>query len=383
MRKLVRLQKDLDVSYNSFITEFLDPEYVYIPVKSNYTKLVKIGDRVLMGQIILENNLNKITSPISGVVVGVDKKNVDGYMSPVIVIQNDYKETEKKKNKAKTKYTKDNIINTLYDFYFKYVASVLESKNIKTLVISSIEDEPYVMTSPFVLKKYTKEILEMADILSKTFDIKKTIVTIESSHTKVIETFLSKKGTYPNISMELIEGKYLLGKEFFLLEHLGINESNTLCLDVKSVYKMYNSIKNNRYNHETFLTVAGPSLQKSQVIKVKEGTSLEELINRKIKIKNNDSIFVLNGLMMGSECKKENTIISPGTNGIIVIPNKEEKTYQCINCGLCYKLCPVKVNPKKVMDKKRLSRNCIDCGLCSYLCPSNINLRKFLRGEYE
>lgn len=384
MRKLIKLQKDNNIAYNSTITEFLDPEFVYIPIKNNYQKLVKPSDRVLMGQIVLENNLNKVISPVSGVVVGIEKKNVDGIIQPVLVIQNDYKELEKRKTKTKvTKYNPDSIINTLYDFHFKYIASVLESKRIRNLVISSVEDEPYILTEAFILKKYTKEVLEIADILSSTFNIHNTMTVIESKNTKVIETFLSKIGTYPDVTLNLVEDKYLLGKEFFLLEHLGLNESDTLFIDVKTAYKMYNAIKNNKHTYESFITVAGSSLQKSMVLKVKEGTSVEEIINRKIKIKNKDSLYVLNGLMTGQECDITNTIIGPNTKGVIVIPNEKVEQYPCIRCGLCYKMCPVKVNPKKVMDTKRISRNCIDCGLCTYLCPSNINLRKFLRGEHE
>ena len=45
----------------------------------------------------------------------------------------------------------------------------------------------------------------------------------------------------------------------------------------------------------------------------------------------------------------------------------EEK---CINCGLCYRVCPIGINPLKKNNK------CIKCGLCNYVCPSKINCLK-------
>ena len=81
-------------------------------------------------------------------------------------------------------------------------------------------------------------------------------------------------------------------------------------------------------------------------------------------------------------------IVMPNTNIIvysvlIIIPKEEQKSYPCNRCGLCYKVCPVRVNPKKVMDSKKVSKNCIDCGICSYICPCHINLRKYFWGEHE
>ena len=87
--------------------------------------------------------------------------------------------------------------------------------------------------------------------------------------------------------------------------------------------------------------------------------------------------------MTGNACDISETVVTKNTLGLVIVPKKEEVTHKCINCGLCFKVCPVKVNPKKVMDSHKISNNCFDCGLCSYICPSHINLRRFLRGEYE
>ena len=43
---------------------------------------------------------------------------------------------------------------------------------------------------------------------------------------------------------------------------------------------------------------------------------------------------------------------------------------KCLNCGLCYRVCPLGINPLKKNSK------CIKCGLCNYVCPSNINCLK-------
>lgn len=384
MRKLIKLKKDYNIIFDNSIVDFLNPDYVYLPIKDNYDVLVKPNDAVLKGQIILENNLNKNISPISGIVGQNSICYCDGQKVNALLIQNDFKEKEKLYNRKKlTNYKKDVIISKLYDFYFKYIANILETKKINNLIINGIEDEPYIENNPYILKKYNKEILEMADIFSNSFEIPNTMITIKSSNTRIIEAYLSKIGTYPNITIKLVDDKYLLGTPFFLMEYLSLTEDDTLIIDARTFISIYKGLKYNKDTTETYITISGDAIEKSKVIKVKIGTLLKDVVENYIKIVDKDCIYILNGLMRGYECNISNTIISKNTLGLIINHKEEINESKCNLCGLCYKICPVKVNPKKVMDTNRKSENCIDCGLCSYICPCHINLRKYLRGENE
>ena len=382
MRKLIKLEKD-NILFNQNITEFLSSEEIYMPIKSNYQLLVKKGDYVLKGQIIMENNLNKVVSPVSGYIGDILTKNVDDVFMKCLNIHNDFKEKSRSLRKKDVTYTKDTLISKLYDFYFKYIASVFESKKINNLVISGIDDEPYILNNSYILNKYSKEILEMTDILSTVFEINHTVIVMKNTQNKNVEKYLNKIGTYPNIGLRFIEDKYLLGNPFFLLEYLEYQEIDSLVIDVKTIVNMYDAIKYNHLASETFITIGGPSVTRSQVLKVKIGSSLQEILDNNIKIKGDNNQLVLNGLMAGHACDITNVVVTNQTLGLVIIPNYKNEKLPCNSCGLCYRICPIKVNPKKSMDKKEPSKNCIDCGLCSYICPCHINLRQFLRGENE
>ena len=239
------------------------------------------------------------------------------------------------------------------------------------------------MNNAYILNKYPKEILEMTDILSKVFEIEHSMIIIKNNQNRNIEKYLNKIGTYPNIGLCFIDDKYLLGNSFFLLEYLELPERDSFVIDVKTMVNMYEAIKYDHFPSETFISISGPVLNKNQVLKVKIGASLKEIIDNNVKVKSNDVQYVLNGLMTGHGCDINNVVITNQTIGVVVIPNETTEELPCSSCGLCYRICPVKVNPKKVMDKKIISKNCIDCGLCSYICPCHINLRKFLRSENE
>lgn len=383
MRELTKLKKDANLIFDSDIAFYLNPDYIYIPVKKNYNLLVKKGSPILMGQIIIENNLNKVISPISGRASAIKKMSIGSKELPCLVIENDFKEKSKLIKRKNLKLDKDTIISKLYEYYFKYIASVLETKKINNLIINGLEDEPYIYNNSYILNTYPKEILEMSDMLEDAFKINKTSIAIKSSDSKNIEAYLSKVGTYPQITLSLIEDKYLLANPFFLMEYLHLSQIDTLVLSASELYNIYNALKYNKHITETFITLSGPALEKSKVIKAKIGTLLSDAILNNVKIKTEDVKYIYGGLMTGFEVDPSKTIITPETKGVVIIPNVEIPEKECTLCGLCYKLCPVKVNPKKVMDTGKPSSNCLDCGLCSYICPSHINLRRYLRGEHE
>ena len=76
-----------------------------------------------------------------------------------------------------------------------------------------------------------------------------------------------------------------------------------------------------------------------------------------------------------------NEIIDNNTEAIFIMKKENIKEEKCLYCGACLEVCPMKIDPKRLMDHKLTSKKCIDCGLCSYVCPSFINLRKYLKGD--
>ena len=78
-------------------------------------------------------------------------------------------------------------------------------------------------------------------------------------------------------------------------------------------------------------------------------------------------------------------IITASLNNVVVLLKSETViTLNCIGCGKCADICPVKLTPtliKKAYDKNKLSTleslnttKCVRCGLCSYICPSRVDV---------
>lgn len=379
MRNLIKLDKIYDINFDNKIYPFLSVEHIYIPIESGFELLKKQNDKVLKGEPILENKLKKIRSSISGKVIGISKLLCDGIEKECVVIENNYEESSKEVKDKMKNITSDDIIKSLSILNFEKYLNIFQCKKINNLVINGIEDEPYFENNPFILNNYSNEILKIVDVISNAFKIKNSYIAIKSTDTENINLFLSKIGTYTNINLNLVEDKYLLGNDFFLLENMHLKE-DSIVISAKDLLSIYNNLLYNDYNLNTFITIASPLFNKSYVVNVKVGTLLSDIFN-KLSINNVEGLCIYNGLMTGYEIDYKKCVITFDTKGVIIIPKFNEEEKSCNLCGMCYKICPVKVNPKNVMDTGKKSKNCIDCGLCTYICPCKINLRKYLRGQ--
>ena len=79
------------------VHDYLNPEYVYIPIEDGFKITVREGDRVLKESVIMKSDNREIYSPISGTIIGkTSSLLLNNQKVSSLVIENDYKEEVKK-----------------------------------------------------------------------------------------------------------------------------------------------------------------------------------------------------------------------------------------------------------------------------------------------
>ena len=89
--------------------------------------------------------------------------------------------------------------------------------------------------------------------------------------------------------------------------------------------------------------------------------------------------------MIRKSLVSDDVVITKNLNSVIIMKNNFLKSFECINCGRCAEVCPVKLFPSLILKnieninklKKLRVKECIDCGLCSYICPSKIEINEY------
>lgn len=372
--KLVKLDKDYSIKLKSQVTPYLNPDYIYIPINDNKITFKK-NDEVRKGSLIFDN----IYSPVSGHIIGIKECiTCDGVLNKCLVIANDFQ--EQLINRVATRRKINNLsLNDIIDDVNSEIARKLKQNNIEQIIISGIDDEPYIANEIFIQKENTKIILETIDALVNFFGNCKTSIVIKNVDGENIEAYSNFLGTYKNIELKLVDDLYLLGEEKNLIEKLNI-KGNYLYLNASEVYELYSNIKKRKPLVEKYVTITGNGISDPQVFEVKYGTKVSDLINSFYDINFDDFDIYVNGLMRGKKVDINKLIVTKDFDGLIIMKKDNIEEKSCIKCGKCIDICPINSNPLLAY-KKDEKVVCINCGLCTYICPSYINLRKYLNGD--
>ena len=271
--------------------------------------------------------------------------------------------------------------------YIKY-----ENNKVDYLIVDGAECEIYASADGARMYNNPEEILEATDAIMEIMGIKKAYIAINEKNTTIINKFLRHINSYPNIKIYPLLDAYPNGYERYLVnEILGLTynklpiEVGVVNENVSTIYSIYEALKYHKPQIDRIVTISGQGIKKPANYLLKVGTNFNELLLKTNQYKElKEPLIISGGAMMGTSIPSDELIITSDTNCILIIENKEYKTYPCIKCGKCSEVCPVNLIPSLIMDNpgkaKELKINkCMNCGLCSYVCPSKIEVREILK----
>lgn len=358
---------------------YLDPEFLYYPLSGSSLKYhIDSKTKLFKEDLMYENSTRRFYSTVSGKALGTKTLNGKNYL----VIENDFKEKYKTKKVLRKKVntlTKKNILEILSSLdASKYTSNINYFFNnfdkIDSLVLSlvSCEESDKIYSSVFNL--HNNDILEIFDSLSQIFEITNPVIIISDTDEQNIEYVTNLSGMYPDIRIVLTNDKYPHSHPLLITRKLSLNHA--LVLTSVDLYYLFNLIKREKKVLEKEVLITGESLKKDYLITTKLNVLVKDLLD-KCKIKLQDDDIICKNSAIKGETLDIYDIIDTDIDSIVIIKKDECTQKECINCGLCNKYCPQKLNPQRYkLSNRPFPGKCIDCNMCSYVCPSKIGRKR-------
>ncbi len=392
------------MSLSDEIIDFSSPSRICVPLINNNTLcecLVKKGKKVKKGTVIgIRKNMDfPILSPVSGIVIGIDKcLYLNGEEVPCVVIASDKKERVVKRTLVKdiTKYTKEEFIELLrkcavtgmggsdFPTFFKYKSDA------SFLIVNAVECEPYLTADMMLVKLKAEAILESIDAIRKINNIKKCFIAFKENNDIVRNAFLEYIGNYENIVLSPVKNIYPMGWERHLVKSILNLEYNrypsevgVIVNNVSTIFAIYKALKFQRNITKRIVTITGEGFTEPINVLVKVGTDMSSIIKKIGKYRGDKLKFIAGGPMMGTTLPSDHVVVSNNLSAVTIISDTIDEINECIGCSRCIKVCPAKLCPVLIMKnidnvselKKLHPELCVECGLCSYICPSKLGLR--------
>ena len=392
------------------------PAQVVIPMSQHFgapcTPLVKVGDRVKVGQKIGEfRGLGApIHASVSGTVKAVEPRpySMGGNVMSV-VIDNDMQNEVSEEVQAPANpdaLSVDEMVEIVKNAGIVGMGGATFPTHVKisggigkvdTVIINGAECEPYITDDHRAMLERSGEIIGGATYLAKMFGVEKVVIGVEVNKQNGIDQLnktIAEK--HAPVVVEGLRCRYPQGGEKQLCQAItgkqvppGGLPSNIGCavFNINTTCAIYKAITTGMPVVNKVVTVSGSGVVEPKNVECPIGTPVSLLFDFCGGLKDGTYKLIAGGPMMGMAQYTADIPVAKGTGCMLAFCEKEEQTVehpQCIRCGKCVGVCPMHLEPLFLYQyaAKGLAAeleeanimDCMECGACAYTCPARLHL---------
>lgn len=394
------------------ITPLKPMDFYNVPLKlknvSESTPVVSIGDEVKEGTLIARPSGKfgmYIYSPVCGKVLNIFNKVTSWgeYCTHILIMNNnqsdmvDLPEIESiSDNTMIDRLMECGMFDTLSNMptFLKYAYT--GSKTYKHLFVLMDDIDPNCTVNQTLAEYKVEEVINGAKYFMNVASVSYVTFVFSDKNRELaskLRKHISETKKNYDYKIKFVPHKYPFANPYLLAQLLTgkkISKKTTFLdagIALETAESCYNFCRAKEFNKpvtKKFVTIDGSNIIRKGNYSIPNGVSYENLINFAGVIDKNKAIQIIDGnLMYGKAQYNEEISISFNTNSIVIEGfdkyGKNEE-FNCISCGRCASVCPMKLNPQKIENayhdndyeelKKLQATSCIECGCCSYVCPS-------------
>jgi electron transport complex protein RnfC len=277
-------------------------------------------------------------------------------------------------------------------------------KPIDTIIANGSECEPYLTIDYRTMIESPADVIEGLAIAGHILGVKKAYIAIESNKEDAVPVIQKEIPAHSHgIPMEtiLVATKYPEGGEKMLMKAVTGREVpsrglpfdiGVICQNIGTLKAIKEAFFDGKPLIERGFTVAGGACLTPKNLYAPIGTVIADLIPDVIQLSDDVRKVIFGGPMMGVAVPTLQVPVAKGTSGVLFFNTAESRYYeerQCIRCGRCANACPARLMPMlmnaalTVNDLDRADAvglmDCFECGSCSYVCPAHIPLTQRFR----
>ena len=402
------------------------PAQLYLPLKQHIgdhnKPTVKVGERVLKGQVIATNAsliCAAVHAPDSGIVSAIGSYPVahpSGQSDICIVIDTDSNDqAELSPVPVLTDSSPAELIELICRagivglggaaFPTAAKLSRADSQGVETLIINGVECEPYITCDDMLMRNYAAEVIRGAGYLQRILSPTITLIGIENNKPEAIAAMRQALLEHPLENTEIIgiPTKYPAGGEKQLIQILTgwevpvtqfAFDIGILCQNVGTCVAITAALEKSEPLISRVVTISGDNIRYPGNWEVALGTPISHLVELAGGYLEDSVHLVMGGPMMGFSLSSDRVPIVKASNSILVMreqtmPQTPGYHDECIRCGKCTEVCPAQLLPQQLYWHARAQAyessqafnlfDCIECGCCSAVCPSRIPLVQYYR----
>lgn len=277
-----------------------------------------------------------------------------------------------------------------------------KKKGSAILAIRLFDGDPTVQLDSILADKMLDTVLEGTALIAKALDATSVYLIHNGKkwngkRSGELESLFQKRKVYTIHSRNRYPSGYSdCINQLLRSVNPACRDTQPIIIDPVTAISAFEAVVRNQPVLNRTIVVTGPSLGRPEILKVKIGTPIGDIIEECGGFKTAPGRIVVNGLLTGTAVYDLDMPVTKYTKSIHIMDSDtcpEYATHPCIHCGRCLQVCPVKIDPMRVVigvNKgkhtpllMRSLESCQFCGCCAIVCPSRIPLHQIMHEARE
>lgn len=362
-------------------------ERLTIPLERGETALVRVGERVRLGQRIADGagEMVPLHAGASGFVTAIAPRTcADGKRYPAIVIENDGENRPDPAVQPRVlldELSQETLLGILFEAGIRLpdgtplaTAAADAAQKTQTLLISAMDPEPWLYGEDAVVRTEAEAALSGIRILERLIGPQQVVVAAaarQKEAVRVIERWRGKR-----LRPEVLPDTYPMGHPQQLAALFG---ENTVVIPISAAAECGRSVYEGMPAVSRLVSVEWGTGR--AVCRVPLGAPVGAVLKA---VGQSGQRVILGGPMTGCVLTNATVPVTKAMSGLTILPETAVTgRTACIRCGRCAAVCPVGLRPYLQLlrrDRQAESR-CLRCGACQYSCPAGQPLAQIMGGR--
>ena len=252
-----------------------------------------------------------------------------------------------------------------------------------------MESEPNITFGHRLLLERTNVVINGIKVLIKISGAYGAIIAVDEKRESLIKMLSDSIADKNLIEVRALKSKYPQGDERQLIYAVfngvemayGKKPSDLGCLvfNPETAFNVFTSISTGVPVIKKLITVSGDAVASPANVSVPIGTSFRDAIEFCGGLTKEPDVIINGGPMTGKACGLDE-VVTAYTCGITAMTGVKTEPGDCIRCGRCVPVCPMRLLPPYLnsyarnedweMCEKYGALQCVECGCCGYVCPA-------------